>query len=113
MESTKKGTAMTAQLVYMTAGSRDEARQIAKTLITAKLAACINIIAPVNSLYMWNGQIQDDAEVVMIAKSTAERLPELIDTVKRIHSYDCPCVVSLPIGDGNPDFLSWIAAGVK
>jgi periplasmic divalent cation tolerance protein len=94
--------------VYITAANKAEARSIGKILIEERLAACVNIFDGVNSLYMWEGKLQDDKEVVMVAKTTAARMPALIDRVKTVHSYDCPCIVSLPLTDGNPDFLNWI-----
>ena len=99
---------MSHKLVYMTAGSENEARAIGNKLVASKLAACVNIIDGMRSIYRWDGKLQEDREVVLIAKTRAERLDELIDTVKRIHSYDCPCIVSLPIDGGNPAFLDWI-----
>ena len=96
----------------MTAGSKDEARKIGKELVTTKLAACVNILDNMNSFYMWEGKIQDDTELVMIAKTTEERVPALVEKVKSLHSYDCPCIVSIPISGGNQAFLDWIAAEV-
>ncbi|MDQ1336580.1 MAG: periplasmic divalent cation tolerance protein [Thermodesulfobacteriota bacterium] len=100
---------MKTNLVYITAGSMDEARTIARELVSNRLAACANIIDNVNSLYWWNGEIQDDREVILIAKTRESLIPELVDKVKSMHSYECPCIVSLPIIDGNPAFLDWIA----
>lgn len=97
------------RLVYMTAGSMDEAKTIGKVLVESRLAACVNIIDPMTSVYMWEGKLQEDAEVVLIAKTTAARVPEVIERVKALHSYDCPCIVALPVLDGNPAFLNWIA----
>ena len=97
----------------MTVGNNDQARRIGKELITSRLAACVNILGKMNSFYMWEGKIQDDTEVVMIAKTTEDRVPELVEKVKSIHSYDCPCIVSLPVLNGYPPFLNWIAEEVK
>ena len=72
------------------------------------MAACVNIIDNMQSMYWWEGEIQDDREVILIAKTREPLVPELIEKVKSIHSYDCPCVVSLPISDGNKAFLKWI-----
>ena len=72
------------------------------------MAACVNIIDNMNSLYMWEGALQDDSEVIVIAKTTEQRIPALIDKVKAQHSYECPCVLSIPIESGNPEFLAWI-----
>ena len=104
---------MEVNFIYMTAGSRDEARKIGKALVVSRLAACVNILDNINSFYMWEGKVQDETEVVMIAKTTAARVPQLVEKVKSLHSYDCPCIVSIPVSDGNRDFLNWIAEEVK
>jgi periplasmic divalent cation tolerance protein len=85
-----------------------EARRIGRVLVESKLAACVNIIEKINSLYMWEGKLQDDQETVLIAKTTPTRMPGLIDKIKEVHSYDCPCVLSWPVSSGNPDFIQWI-----
>ena len=103
---------MQINFVYMTAGSKDEARSIGKELVERKLAACVNIIDPMHSIYLWEGKLQEDTEVVMIAKTTEERVQELIDAVKSLHSYDCPCVLAMPASTGNQAFLDWIAESV-
>jgi periplasmic divalent cation tolerance protein len=103
---------MKINLVYMTAGNREEARAIARALVEAKLAACVNIIDGMQSIYVWDGVVQDDRETVLIAKTVAGRVPQLVEKVKALHSYDCPCIVSLPVAGGNPDFLQWIAGEV-
>ena len=104
---------MKTNFIYMTAGNKDEAREIGKELVTSRLAACVNILDNMNSLYLWQGEIQDDREVVMIAKTTEDRIPELIEKVRSMHSYDCPCIVSLPVSGGYQPFLDWIAAEVN
>ena len=104
---------MEVNFIYMTAGSRDEARKIGKALVVSRLAACVNILDNINSFYMWEGKVQDETEVVMIAKTTPARVPQLVKKVKSLHSYDCPCIVSIPVSDGNRDFLDWIAEEVK
>ena len=103
---------MEVNLIYITAGSTEEARIIGEKLIRSGLAACVNIIENMNALYLWKGEIQDDREVVLIAKTLKDRVPDLIEAVKSIHSYDCPCIVSLPVLDGNRAFLRWIADSV-
>ena len=104
---------MEINFIYMTVGSREEARKIGKQLVTDRLAACVNILDNMNSFYMWDGKIQDDTEVVMIAKTSSDRVGDLIEKVKSLHSYDCPCIVSFPITGGNQPFLDWIASEVK
>ncbi len=104
---------MAANFVYMTAGSKAEAQKIAKALVEYRLAACVNILENMQSIYRWEEEIQEDTEVVLIAKTTESLVSELIEKVKSLHSYDCPCIVSLPILDGYPPFLNWIHDEVK
>jgi periplasmic divalent cation tolerance protein len=101
------------KLVYITAGSKEEAGLIGRELLKARLAACVNIIENMNSMYWWQGEIQEDQEVILIAKTIASKVENLIEKVKEIHSYDCPCVVSLGVQDGNREFLDWIRDEVK
>ncbi len=99
---------MKLSFAYITAGSGDQARRIGRTLVQARLAACVNIIPGMNSIYWWEGEIQEDAEVVVIAKTRESLLPKLIETVKSVHSYDCPCIIAVPVLGGNPGYLDWI-----
>jgi len=104
---------MKVNLIYITAKDKAEARKIGSELLESKLAACVNIIDNMNSMYVWEGKIQDDKEVILIAKTIEARVPLLIEKVKTLHSYDCPCIVSIPVSDGNDEFLEWIANEVK
>jgi len=101
---------MQTHLIYMTAGSFEEAKTIGKALVDERLAACVNIIDHMRSLYWWEGAVQEDLEVVMIAKTTEALVEALVAKVKSLHSYSVPCIVSIPISGGNPDFLSWIVS---
>jgi len=104
---------MAVHFVYMTASSNNEAQKIGKALVESRLAACVNILNNMQSIYRWEEKVQEDAEVVLIAKTTDSLVSELIDKVKSLHSYDCPCIVSLPVSDGYPPFLDWVRAEVK
>lgn len=99
--------------VYMTFGSKGEARAIGKVLVEERLVACVNIFDGVTSIYMWEDEMREDPEVVMIAKTTTACLKAVIDRVKSMHSYDCPCVVALSLSDGNSEFLDWIKGTVR
>jgi periplasmic divalent cation tolerance protein len=103
---------MQLYFIYVTTKDKAEARDIGRYLVQSRLAACVNIFDHMNSMYVWEDEFQDDQETVLIAKTTEQKLPELIQAVKSRHSYEVPCIVSLPIGDGNPDFLQWIAGQV-
>ncbi len=98
----------TVLVVYMTASGDAEAQRIAELLITRKLAACVNILGTINSMYEWNGRVQSSTEVAMIAKTTAACFPELEKSVKKIHSYECPCIVAWPLTHGHSPFLDWV-----
>lgn len=100
-------------LIYITTEDKEQARTIGKALVETKLAACVNIIENMNSMYMWQGKLQDDKEVILIAKTTETRVPELVAKVKALHNYDCPCILSIPVAGGNESFLEWIANEVK
>ena len=104
---------MDIRFVYMTAGSLDEARRIGRELVESRLAACVNILPGMQSVYRWEGKIEEAAEVVMIAKTAAARVAALTERVKSLHSYDCPCVVSLKVEGGHLPFLDWIGANVS
>ena len=104
---------MAVNFIYMTAGSMAEAQKIGKALVEDRLAACVNILGNMQSIYRWNEKIQQEAEVVLIAKTTDNIVAALIDRVKSLHSYDCPCIVSLPVLNGYPPFLDWIQAEVE
>ena len=94
--------------VYMTAGSLEEAKKIGRELIEENLAACVNLIENMTSIYKWGDKLEEGQEVVMIAKTRKALIPKLIKTVNSLHSYDCPCILELPIQGGNPEFLNWI-----
>ena len=95
-------------MVYVTAASLDEARAIGRMLVDKRLAACVNILPAVESLFWWQGRVQSAAECALVAKTTPQRMDELLREIKAAHSYEVPCVVALPIVAGNPDFLDWI-----
>ena len=101
---------MAAMFVYVTASSREEAVAIGRAVVSERLAACVNVFDGMQSIYWWDGKLNEEGEAAMILKTTAELLPALIPRIRALHSYDCPCVVALPIMDGNPDYLRWIEA---
>lgn len=99
---------MTATAIYVTTATREEALTIGRTVVTDRLAACANVLPPITSVYRWQGAVEEDAEVALILKTREELVDAVVAKVKELHSYQCPCVVSLPIAAGNPDFLHWI-----
>ena len=104
---------MAVNFIYMTAGSKAEAQKIGNALVESQLAACVNILDNMQSIYRWEGELQQDSEVVLIAKTTDTLISQLIDKVRSLHSYDCPCIVSLSVSGGYPPFLDWIQSEVN
>jgi periplasmic divalent cation tolerance protein len=98
------------RILYVTTASREEARTIGRSLVENKLCACVNILGDMESIYPWDGDIQTDSEQVMLVKTTAELASAATDAILELHSYDVPCVISLPLSEteGNPDYLDWI-----
>lgn len=93
---------------YITAGSRDEARRIGRALVEERLAACANIFDGMTSIYRWQDAIEEATETVLIAKTRAELFDRLTARVRKLHSYEVPCVVELRVGRGNPAYLDWL-----
>ena len=93
---------------YITTPSVEEARHIGKILVEEKLAACANILPGMESLYRWEGKMESATETVLIAKTRSEKRAALQSRVLELHSYDCPCIVFLPLTGGNPAYLQWI-----
>lgn len=95
-------------LAYMTTSNKREAHRIGKKLVAERLAACVNILGGMESIYWWDGKINATKECILIAKTRVTLAKKLISRVKELHSYDCPCIVTLPITGGNQEFLRWI-----
>jgi len=98
-------------IIYITAGSMDEAKSIGRTLVEERLAACANIF-PINSIFRWKDNIEEAEEFGIIVKTKTDRVKDIENTVKQIHSYEVPCVVSFEIGSGSEDYLKWIGESV-
>jgi periplasmic divalent cation tolerance protein len=101
---------MTFVFAYVTAGSAEEAQRLARAIVEERLAACANVLPGMRSVYWWEGAVGEAEETVVIFKTRAERFEALAARVKALHSYDCPCVVALPVTAGLPAYLDWIAA---
>ena len=99
---------MDCKWVYMTAENPEEARRIGRMLVEKRLAACVNILDGMTSVYWWEGSVREGHESVLIAKTRAGQVAALVEAVKAEHGYSCPCIVTLPIEGGNAEFLDWI-----
>ncbi len=100
-------------VVLVTCGSGEEAAHIARELVGERLAACVNIGSPIRSIYRWQGKISDDEEVLLVIKSTRALFDAVRRTVERLHSYQVPEVICLPIIDGSPNYLNWLGASLS
>src|SRR5579864_6938891 len=100
------------RIVLTTAGSRDEARRIAEALVERKLAACVNIITKVVSIYRWKGKVEEAEEWMLLIK-TASGFEPVRDAILEMHSYELPECMSISIEDGSPDYLRWLADSVE
>src|SRR6266850_2870258 len=96
------------RIVLVTCGSIAEARKIGRSVVEKKLAACANIVPSVESIYRWKGKVERAREVLVVIKTTANRLPELEREVKRLHSYDVPEFIVLSIVAGSSKYLAWL-----
>lgn len=96
------------RLVYITCASETEALAIARALVEERLAGSVNVLGQARSIYRWQGRIEDAAEVVLVAKTSAGRMDGLIARTRALHSYACPCIVAVPIAEGPPDYLAWL-----
>jgi len=91
--------------------SLDEARRVGRILVEEHLAACVNLIGGMGSIYRWQDAVEEAQEVVMIAKTRADLFDRLEARVKELHSYECPCIVALPVWAGHAPYLEWIRSG--
>ncbi len=95
-------------LLYVTAESREEAIAIGRELVEERVVACANVLDGMTSIFHWKDAVEQSDEAVLLLKTRQELVPRVIDRVQELHSYDCPCVIELPIRSGNPEFLQWI-----
>ena len=97
-----------AIVVFMTAASGEEAERIAEMLVEARLAACVQILPEMKSVYRWQGKIERQPEVLLIAKTTRSKFPELERRVRASHSFEIPEIVALPVVAGSAPYLQWL-----
>jgi periplasmic divalent cation tolerance protein len=105
---------MTEQVIVALSSCPDEAtaRAIAGALVSERLATCVNRVAGVTSTYFWDGRLQDEAEILLIIKTTAARLAELAARLKVLHPYELPELIVLTVTGGNERYLQWVRSGV-
>ncbi|MGH9602941.1 MAG: divalent-cation tolerance protein CutA [Terriglobales bacterium] len=101
------------RIVLTTAGSQEEARKIANNLVERRLAACVNIVGPMESVYRWQGAVETAPEFLLIIKTTAAAYERVRDAIKTLHSYEVPECVMLNIEDGSEAYLEWLGESVE
>ncbi|MDZ7681359.1 MAG: divalent-cation tolerance protein CutA [Fodinibius sp.] len=103
------------RLVYITTKDKQEAKTIGRKLVEEKLAACVNIVDGMESIYRWEGEVVEDQEVILIAKTPYHNVNDLTDRVEELHSYDCPCVISVQLTEqeGNEEYQRWLLKNSK
>jgi periplasmic divalent cation tolerance protein len=99
-------------VVFCTVGSEAEASRIARSLVERRLAACVNVVAGVNSTYRWQGAVRTDAEWLLVVKTRRDRFDEVRAAIRELHSYEVPEIVMLDIADGDAAYLAWIDASL-
>ncbi|MFA6130228.1 MAG: divalent-cation tolerance protein CutA [Candidatus Omnitrophota bacterium] len=100
-------------IIFVTASNKKEAQKISMGLIEQKLAACVNIIDKIDSLFFWEGKVQKAKESLLIIKSKKEKIPKIIKLVKVLHSYKVPEIIALPVIAGDKSYLRWIDAALR
>jgi periplasmic divalent cation tolerance protein len=99
-------------VVLMTAGSREEAARLADIIVTARLAACVQILPEIESVYHWKGTVERAPEILLLAKTTKENFTALESAVRALHSYETPEIIALPITAASAPYLEWLTANV-
>ncbi len=105
-------TAEEVRIVLVTAPDEETARRLAHALVAERLAACVNVVPGVRSVYRWEGAVQEDSEVLLIAKSHEARAAALSERVQALHPYDVPEVLALPAAGGSASYLAWLGEAV-
>ncbi len=99
---------MEVAVVYVTARDREQALQIGRKLVEERLAACVNVLPGVTSVYWWEDQVEEASEAVLIAKTRQDLVGSVVQRVRELHTYECPCVVSWTLDAGSEAFLDWV-----
>lgn len=104
---------MAAEITFVTCATAEEAGRIGETLVRERLAACVNLVPGVRSIYVWEGKLCREDEILLVIKSTASARERLAERVRSMHSYSVPEIVTIPIASGNPAYLAWVEDATK
>lgn len=100
-------------LVYITTSGEEESKKIGRIVVEERLAGCVNIISTIESLYWWKGEIEEDNESILIAKTKVSNVENIIKRVKEIHSYENPAILAIPIINGSKEYLDYLDAEIR
>lgn len=95
-------------VVFVTAGSEEEGRKISRILVEERAVACVNLLPGMRSIFQWEGQVKEEQEVLLMAKTVSGAFERVTSLVRANHSYDVPEIIALPIQDGLPEYMSWV-----
>jgi len=101
------------RLVLSTAGAEDEARKIAHHLVEHQLAACVNIVPQIESIYRWQGKVESSREWLLVIKTTVDRFAAVRAAIRELHSYDLPECIAIAVDDGSSEYFEWIEQAVR
>lgn len=104
---------MAATVILTTVDSEDQAERMARELVARRQAACVNIVPGVRSIYRWQGQIADDRELLLLVKTTAERVDAVSATIRELHGYDVPEILALDVARGDKAYLDWLSGAAE
>jgi periplasmic divalent cation tolerance protein len=112
MEKIMSPDAVHIRIAFTTVASLDEGRRLARQLVERRLAACVNLLPNLTSIYRWQGAVEEASEVLLLIKTTAEQLPALESAVRELHSYEVPEFLALDVESGSQPYLDWLRGSV-
>jgi periplasmic divalent cation tolerance protein len=95
-------------IILCTCGAKEDALAIGNALVDARLAACVNLLPPVQSIYRWQDKVENAQEILLIVKTTEERFPAVRDRINQLHTYDTPEIIAIPVVNGSDKYLAWL-----
>ena len=101
------------RLVLTTTASLEEAKKVARALVESRLAACVNILPKIESMYRWEGKVEEAQEYLLLIKTTAGAFPAVREKIQQLHSYDVPECIAISVEEGSPSYLKWIEDSVR
>ena len=104
---------MSLILIYTTTKTKTEAKKIGQALTKNRLAGCVNIVDKMESIYVWDNKVESSKETILLIKTKKSLAKKVMAEIKKMHSYECPCLICLPIVDGDKDYINWLISGIQ